>query len=602
MTGMVGRFGRIFLRYGCKTLLLLLAVSVIAFILVSLSPVDPVQQYVLGAGGVSAEQRAQLEEYWGVNDPPVERYITWLKALVRGDFGQSLLYRRPVLEIIGERFVNSLALMLCAWLFSGLIGFGLGCAMGMTRDRLPDRILKKLCYILSSVPTFWLGLVFLLVFSVGLGWFPLGFSSPIGVLNREVTLWQRLHHLVLPALTLSLMSFANIALHTRQKLVDVLESEYVLFARARGERAGTILRRHGLRNIALPALTLQFASFAELFGGSVLAETVFSYPGLGSAVAAQLRRAAAVGHHPLFHPVCLRGQSDCQPAVWRGGSSDPGGDPMSLRCNRRTRLVLFTGLMLLVLLAAFLAGRLIPDSAVAADFTRVKEPPSWSHPFGTDHLGRDLLLRTLKGLSTSLTIGIVASLISAIAAVLIGIAAATGSRAVDGFITWLIDLVMGVPHTVLVILISFACGRGLKGLLIGVAATHWTSLARLIRGEVLQLRSQQYVAVSRRLGKSSGWILLHHLLPHLIPQFLVGLILMLPHAILHEASISFLGYGLPPEQPAIGIILAESMKYLSAGMWWPAVFPGLLLVATVLLIDRLGETLRAILDPHSAQE
>lgn len=171
MTGMVGRFGRIFLRYGCKTLLLLLAVSVIAFILVSLSPVDPVQQYVLGAGGVSAEQRAQLEEYWGVNDPPVERYITWLKALVRGDFGQSLLYRRPVLEIIGERFVNSLALMLCAWLFSGLIGFGLGCAMGMTRDRLPDRILKKLCYILSSIPTFWLGLVFLLVFSVGLGWF-----------------------------------------------------------------------------------------------------------------------------------------------------------------------------------------------------------------------------------------------------------------------------------------------------------------------------------------------------------------------------------------------------------------------------------------------
>ena len=122
MTGMVGRFGRIFLRYGCKTLLLLLAVSVIAFALVSLSPVDPVQQYVLGAGGISAEQRAQLEEYWGVNDPPAERYITWLKALVRGDFGQSLLYRRPVLEIIGERFVNSqrLAVLRPYWLWSRL--------------------------------------------------------------------------------------------------------------------------------------------------------------------------------------------------------------------------------------------------------------------------------------------------------------------------------------------------------------------------------------------------------------------------------------------------------------------------------------------------
>lgn len=158
--------------------------------------------------------------------------------------------------------------------------------MGMKKDGIVDRMVKKICYILSSVPTFWLGLIFLLVFAVELKWFPLGFSTPIGMLDEDVTIWQRLHHLFLPALTLSLMSFANIALHTRQKLIDVLESEYVLFARARGESEFSILRRHGLRNIILPAITLQFASFAELFGGSVIAENVFSYPGLGSAVAA----------------------------------------------------------------------------------------------------------------------------------------------------------------------------------------------------------------------------------------------------------------------------------------------------------------------------
>ncbi|MBQ6059353.1 MAG: ABC transporter permease, partial [Clostridia bacterium] len=184
----------------------------------------------------------------------------------------------------------------------------------------------------------------------------------------------------------------------------------------------------------------------------------------------------------------------------------------------------------------------------------------------------------------------------------VGIASAIGSRWVDSLINWVIDLVMGVPHTILIILISFALGRGLKGLLIGIAATHWCSLARLIRGEVLQLRSQQYVAVSRKLGKSSGWILIHHLLPHLVPQFFVGLVLMFPHAILHEASISFLGFGLPPEQSAIGIILSESMRYLSIGMWWTAVLPGATLVLIVLLIDRLGEHLRTILDPSSAQE
>ena len=280
------RLGRVFVRKGLRIVSLLLAVSVIAFALVCASPIDPVQQYILKLGTtVSPERRAALEEYWGVNDPPVERYVNWISNLLKGDWGESALYRRPVAEIIGERFANSLALMACAWVLSGLLGFFLGCVMGLYRDRWPDRILQKICCLLSSVPTFWLGLVLLLIFAVTLGWFPVGFSSPIGVLDADVTIWQRLYHLALPAITLSLMSFSNIALHTRQKLTDVLSSEYVLFARARGEGKWTILRRHGLRNILLPALTLQFASFAELFGGSVLAENVFSYPGLGSAVA-----------------------------------------------------------------------------------------------------------------------------------------------------------------------------------------------------------------------------------------------------------------------------------------------------------------------------
>ena len=258
-------------------------------------------------------------------------------------------------------------------------------------------------------------------------------------------------------------------------------------------------------------------------------------------------------------------------------------------------------LIALLLIAIYVSGLMIPEEAIEGSFLNAKKAPSLQYPFGTDALGRDLFLRTLKGLSISLTVGIAASLISAVIAVLVGIAAATGSKRLDGFINWLIDLVMSVPHTILIILISFALGRGIKGILIGISATHWCSLARLIRGEVLQLRSETYVAVSRKLGKSGGWILVHHLLPHLLPQFIVGLILMFPHAILHEASISFLGFGLPPEKAAIGIILSESIRYLSTGMWWTAVLPGLTLVIIVLLVDRLGESLRLILDPSSAQ-
>ena len=272
------------------------------------------------------------------------------------------------------------------------------------------------------------------------------------------------------------------------------------------------------------------------------------------------------------------------------------------KMNRRTKVVLLSAVLALLFVAVYLAGILLPDTLAEPSFLNTKLPPSVEHPFGTDALGRDLFFRTLKGLSVSMTVGLLASVISAVIAVIVGIAAAMGSKRVDNLINWIIDLVMGVPHMVLIMLISVAFGRGLKGLLIGVAATHWCSLARLIRAEVMQLRSQQYVAVSRKLGKSSGWILINHLLPHLVPQFFVGLVLLFPHAILHEAAISFLGYGLPPDQPAIGIILSESMKYLSAGLWWPAVFPGLTLLLIVLLVDKLGDNLRMIIDPYSAQE
>lgn len=270
--------------------------------------------------------------------------------------------------------------------------------------------------------------------------------------------------------------------------------------------------------------------------------------------------------------------------------------------NRRTKTILYLGVIFILLFSVYLTGALLSDELLTADFSQKGLKPSLAHPFGTDMLGRDMLVRTVKGLSVSIVVGAVASAVSAVIALIVGVAAAAGSSWLDHVINWVIDLVMGIPHTVLLILISFACGKGLKGVLIGVAVTHWTGLARIIRSEVLQIRSQQYIEVSKKLGHSSWWITVHHILPHMVPQFVIGLILMFPHAIMHESGLTFLGFGLSPEQPAIGIILSESMKYLSAGMWWLAFFPGLMLVVIVLLFDRLGENLKRIIDPYSAQE
>ena len=270
--------------------------------------------------------------------------------------------------------------------------------------------------------------------------------------------------------------------------------------------------------------------------------------------------------------------------------------------NRRTKIIIYAAVIFLVLLGIYVSGAFLGDSQITADFSKKALPPSLEHPFGTDMLGRDMLVRTIKGLSVSIVVGVVASSVSAVIALIVGVVAATGKSWLDHFMNWLIDLVMGIPHTVLLILISFACGKGLKGVLIGVAVTHWTGLARIIRSEVLQLRSQQYIEVSRKLGHSNWWITVHHILPHMVPQFLIGLILMFPHAIMHESGLTFLGFGLSPEQPAIGIILSESMKYLSTGMWWLAFFPGLMLVIIVLLFDKLGENMKKIIDPYSSHE
>lgn len=265
--------------------LLLVATSMATFALVAASPIDPVKANLGQAAyaQMSEAQRAQLAEYWGATMPLPARYARWAASALRGDFGQSLRFGRPVAEVVGERFANSAALMASAWLLAGVLGLALGVFAGSWRGSRADRAICCVCYALSSMPSFWLGLVALMVFSVWLGWFPLGFSVPIGVDAAQVSWAQKLHHLVLPAIVLGIANAPSIALHTRQKTIDVLGSEYARFARSRGEKGAQVLLRHGLRNLVLPAITIECASVGEVFGGSVLVEQVFSYPGLGQA-------------------------------------------------------------------------------------------------------------------------------------------------------------------------------------------------------------------------------------------------------------------------------------------------------------------------------
>lgn len=272
------------------------------------------------------------------------------------------------------------------------------------------------------------------------------------------------------------------------------------------------------------------------------------------------------------------------------------------RLNRRQRTLLVSGLAALLLLSIVSAGLFMSESGLAVNLEAKNVSPSLSHPFGTDWLGRDMFTRTVKGLTLSMGVGLLATSVSVLIALVLGLSSATMGKVVDGAVTWLVDLFLGVPHLVSLILISFALGGGARGVITGVALTHWPSLTRVIRAEVLQIRSAEFVQVSRSLGRSRWWIATRHILPHLVPQFFVGMILLFPHAVLHEAAVTFLGFGLSPHRPAVGVILSESMRYLSTGMWWLAFFPGLALLVMVRMFDILGDNLRMLLDPHSAHE
>lgn len=275
-------------RQGIRMVFLVAAVSIVTFLLMKASPVDPLQANVGQAalGSLSPEQVEKLEEYWGVNTPPLEQYLSWAKDFIRGDMGTSLLYRQPVTEVIGVKLSNSLFLMIVAWILSGILGVTLGILSGMNRGKWIDKGIKGYCLVISSTPTFWLALLLLMVFGVWLKILPIGLSVPIGVEASGVTFLDRVRHAILPAVTLSITGVSNIALHTREKMIDIMESDYVLFAKARGVTGWKLFWQHGFRNVLLPVITLQFASISEIFGGSVLVEQVFSYPGLGQAAVA----------------------------------------------------------------------------------------------------------------------------------------------------------------------------------------------------------------------------------------------------------------------------------------------------------------------------
>ena len=268
--------GKILIRF----ISLILAVLLLTFGLMEVSPMDPVETYIGSIKRISTEQKQMVRERWGVDKPLFTKILNWTKNAIKGDFGYSVTFEKDVSEIIRQALSNSLLLILTAWILSFVFGVLLGVWAAIRQNRLADRVIKTIAYLFSSIPSFWFGILLLLIFSVKLKWLPIGYSSPIGKAEK-VLFSEKLYHMILPALTLSIMEISTICLYAREKLIEVLDSDYALYEYARGKSVIEVIKEHGIRNILLPVVTLQFGSINEIIGGTLLIESIFSYNGIG---------------------------------------------------------------------------------------------------------------------------------------------------------------------------------------------------------------------------------------------------------------------------------------------------------------------------------
>ncbi len=257
----------------------LFGITLVSFALIRLAPGDPVSLLVFGASDLSAEDLVAIRRSYGLDQPIPVQYVSWLLHVLSGDFGQSFLYRRPVIEMILAALPNTLQLAVLALLVALAIGIPLGVLGARYRGGLADQAIRIFAVAGHAVPGFWLGLLFILVFSVQLRWFPVGGMLTVGA--DPLDLGDRLRHLVGPVLALSLTGIANYSRYMRTETLDVLGQDYVRTAFAKGLRVRSVLFIHVLRNALLPIITALGGLLANLVSGAVVIEQVFAWPGMG---------------------------------------------------------------------------------------------------------------------------------------------------------------------------------------------------------------------------------------------------------------------------------------------------------------------------------
>lgn len=268
-----------------QTVVVLLALSFVTYALMGLMPGDPLDIACASNPHCTPENLVQMKKNLGLDRPIYERYFKWITAFLQGDLGYSRIYQKPVQEILGPRLLNTMILWGCALFISLLIAIPLGVFSGIRSGTILDYVVNFVSFMGISTPSFWLGLMLMIVFSVKLGWLPAGGVETIGADKNFIgTILDRAKYLVLPVASLSAQTIAEWVRYTRSSMMDTMRHDFIRTARAKGLSGKRVIVMHGLRNALVPVVTVIAMSFSFMFSGALITETVFSYQGAGKLI------------------------------------------------------------------------------------------------------------------------------------------------------------------------------------------------------------------------------------------------------------------------------------------------------------------------------
>jgi ABC-type dipeptide/oligopeptide/nickel transport system permease subunit len=587
-------------------------VSLLIFGLQQLLPGDP-------ATALAGEDRdpaviAFLRQKYHLDEPLPVRYALWVEGVARGDLGESIRIKRPVLDLIAEKLPVTGELALMALIIALAIGLPAGIIAAVKKGTAIDYGASMAALWGLSIPNFWLGILLILLFSVRLGLLPAsGFVSP------GESLKQNLLTMIMPAFVLGNAIAAGMMRHTRSAMLQVLSADFVRTARAKGLPEIWVILRHALRNALIPVVTLVALDFGALLSGAVLTEQVFTIPGFGKLIvdAGVQSRLRGRARRRALYSVCLHPAQSCrrhrlcraEPAfalmateILAGIATDePVGEPPWVRAVRRVvrrpTAMIGVAVAVLFILAAVAAPLLAPYDPLATNWAAVRKAPSALHLFGTDEIGRDVLSRIIWGGRASLLAGLVSVLLALAVGVPIGLISGYVGGVLDGTLMRFIDAMLAIPFLILAIALAAFLGPSLTNAMIAIGVTQMPIFARLTRAQVLSVKHEDYIEAARAVGNPQYRIVLRHIFPNIVPPLLVQATLASAAAIIAEASLSFLGLGQQPPDPSWGSMLNTAKNFMSQAPWM-AVWPGLAIFSLVLSLNLFGDGLRDALDPR----